>query len=568
MTQLPIETEQPVWADAYLARLAALSVADRHREMEAFSFPRNIGALLREAAAETPDALAWNFFETGETISYAALDAAVDRMAAALAGFGIARGMRVGVMLPNCPEMPITWLALARIGAVMVPVNLRYTGRELAYVLGDAVAEALVIHDECGPQWQEAMDLAEPGRMPAAHRIIRMPGEDGAPSLLPPDAVTIDALLGSVAADARYDGPEPAHGDLMNIQYTSGTTGFPKGCMLTHRYWLGAAFVNGFRDAQKFRRVLASTPFFYMDPQWLLLLCFYQRATLFVAKRQSASRFAFWLREHRINFCLFPEIVFKQPETPDDGRTELRRANIYGHRKEINAALRKRFNAPAMEAFGMTEVGPGLYMPLDALHMVGSGSCGIPSPFREARVVDEAGQDVPRGEIGELVLRGPGLMLGYYNRPDANRDSFFGDWFRTGDLFRQDEQGYFYIVGRLKDMVRRAGENIAAREVETVLRNMDEIEEVAVVAVPDDRRGEEVKAYVLPATGIVPSDDLIERIGRHCEANLASFKIPRYIAFVDDIPRTASQKVAKTVLTAGKTDLRLGAFDRVEGIWR
>ncbi|MFN3462285.1 MAG: AMP-binding protein, partial [Oceanibaculum sp.] len=113
----------------------------------------------------------------------------------------------------------------------------------------------------------------------------------------------------------------------------------------------------------------------------------------------------------------------------------------YGHRKDIHAQLRKRFNAPAMEAFGMTEIGPGLYMPLDAEHMIGSGSCGIPAPFREARVVDETGQDVPRGEIGELVIRGEGRMLGYYNRPDANTESYFGDWFRTGDLFRQDEAG-------------------------------------------------------------------------------------------------------------------------------
>lgn len=568
MTHMSIENEQPVWADAYLARIAAMSVADRHREMEAFTFPRNIGALLREAAEETPGHIAWNFFETGETITYGALDAAVDRLAAALSRFGVARGMRVGVMLPNCPEMPTAWLALARIGAVMVPVNLRYTGRELAYVLGDAEAETLIIHDECGAQWQEAIELAGPGRFPARDRVIRMPGEAGAPSLLPAEAVTIAQLVAGVPEGARYEGPEPAHGDLMNIQYTSGTTGFPKGCMLTHRYWLGAAFVNGFRDAQRFRRVLASTPFFYMDPQWLLLLTFFQRGTLFVARRQSASRFAQWLRDYQIHFCLFPEIVFKQPETADDGKTALRRANIYGHRKEVNAPLRKRFNAPAMEAFGMTEVGPGLYMPLEAVHMVGSGSCGIPSPFREARVVDENGVDVPRGEIGELVLRGPGLMLGYYNRPDANRDSFFGDWFRTGDLFRQDAEGYFYIVGRLKDMVRRAGENIAAREVETVLRNMIELEEVAVVAVPDEARGEEVKAYLLPAAGVAGDSALIARVVSHCEANLASFKIPRYIAFVDDIPRTASQKVAKTALTAGKGDLRLGAYDRVEGIWR
>lgn len=561
------QASSQLWPDRYVARLAAMSVEDRHREMEAFVFPANIYDLLRQAAEECPDTLAWNFFETGQTITYAALRRQVDRMAEALSRFGIGHGSRVGVMLPNCPDMPLVWLSLARIGAVMVPVNLRYTGRELAYVLGDARAEFLVIDEDSAGQWREAVDLAAPGAFPAPDRLIRL-AEAPAGSRLPADAPTLADLLSAVPLDGCYGGPQPSSGDLMNIQYTSGTTGFPKGCMLTQRYWLGAGFVNGLRDARRYERVLASTPFFYMDPQWLLLLCFYQRATLHVAQRQSASRFAQWLRDFRIHFCLFPEIVFKQPEHPDDAKTELRRANIYGHRKDIHALLRKRFNAPAMEAFGMTEIGPGLYMPLDAEHMIGSGSCGIPAPFREARVVDETGQDVPRGEIGELVIRGEGRMLGYYNRPDANTESNFGEWFRTGDLFRQDEAGYFYIVGRLKEMVRRAGENIAAREVETVLRNMSEVEEAAVVAVPDDRRGEEVKAYIQPAEGVAPDDRLVAAIFAHCDATLASFKIPRYLAFVTDMPRTASHKVAKKELTSGQQDLRLGAFDRVDGVWR
>lgn len=562
-----MQASLPLWPDRYVARLAALSVTERHKEMEAYAFPRNIHALLCEAADECPQALAWNFFETGQTITYAELRRQVDRIAAALARFGVRHGSRVGVMLPNCPDMPLVWLSLARIGAVMVPVNLRYTGRELAYVLGDAEAEFLVIDEDSAGQWREAVELAEPGAFPATGRLIRLAATP-AGSGFPASAPTLADLLAAVPADACYDGPQPASSDLMNIQYTSGTTGFPKGCMLTQRYWLGAAFVNGMRDARRYERVLASTPFFYMDPQWLLLLCFYQRATLHVAQRQSASRFAQWLRDYRIHFCLFPEIVFKQPEHPDDAKTALRRANIYGHRKDIHALLRKRFNAPAMEAFGMTEIGPGLYMPLDAEDMIGSGSCGIPAPFREARVVDEHGADVPRGEIGELVVRGEGRMLGYYNRPDANADSYFGDWFRTGDLFRQDEAGYFYIVGRLKEMVRRAGENIAAREVETVLRNMSEVEEAAVVAVPDDRRGEEVKAYIQPASGVAPDERLVEAIFAHCDATLASFKIPRYLAFVADMPRTASHKVAKKELTAGQQDLRVAAFDRVDGVWR
>src|SRR5690606_31622367 len=188
--------------------------------------------------------------------------------------------------------------------------------------------------------------------------------------------------------------------DLMNIQYTSGTTGFPKGCMLTHRYWVMASFVNGLRDGRRYERVLASTPFFYLDPQWLMLLAFHQRATLFVANRQSSSRFAGWLREHKIHFCLFPEIAYKQPPSPQDSELDVRRANIYGVRKQIHADLRRRFNTPAMEAFGMTEVGPSLYMPLEHTEMVGSGSCGIPAPFRDCRIVDDEGKDVAQGDEG------------------------------------------------------------------------------------------------------------------------------------------------------------------------
>lgn len=551
-TRLPIDR----WVD----ELARMSVAERHAAIEAYRFPANIGSLIREAAAQTPDTTALSFFEAGRTLTYAELDRMVDRVALALAAQGVAFGDKVGVMLPNIPEFPLCWLALMRIGAVMVPVNLRYTGRELAYVLDDSQARFLVIHDTCAEQLRAARAGAA-GSFPADERIVLVGAAAGGA------LARFEDIVAATAEGGRYEGVEPGHDTLANIQYTSGTTGFPKGCMLTHRYWLGAGLVNAVRDGKRFHRVLAATPFFYMDPQWLLILAAYHRGTLFVAARQSASRFAGWLREHRINFCLFPEIVMKQPEAPGERLTELRRANIYGVRKQAHARLRERFNAPAMEAFGMTEVGPCLYMPLDATDMIGSGSCGIPAPFRQVRIVDETGADVPAGEIGELVVRGPGIMQGYYRREDANRDSFFGEWFRTGDLFRRDERGYHYIVGRLKDMVRRAGENIAAREVEAVLRNMDEVEEAAVVPVPDPMRGEEVKAYIQPRDPAEAGDALIGRILAHCAGNLAAFKVPRYLEFVSEIPRTASQKMAKSKLVEGRADLRQGSFDRVEGRW-
>ena len=166
-----------------------------------------------------------------------------------------------------------------------------------------------------------------------------------------------------------------------------------------------------------------------------------------------------------------------------------------------------------------------------------------------------------------MLIRGPGIMLGYYKKPEATAAAFHGDWFRSGDLFRQDERGYFHIHGRLKDMIRRAGENIAAREVEAVLTGMPEIFEAAVVPVRDEQRGEEVKAYLVPEQGGEPGAGLIERVIEHCRRNLAPFKVPRYLEIVTALPKTSSGKIAKHALIGEKSDLRAGSYDRVSGQW-
>jgi crotonobetaine/carnitine-CoA ligase len=216
----------------------------------------------------------------------------------------------------------------------------------------------------------------------------------------------------------------------------------------------------------------------------------------------------------------------------------------------------------------MTEIGATLYTPLEATHMVGSGSCGIPGPWRECKVVDDAGEELPRGQMGELAVRGPNIFLGYFEKPEANAESFFGEWFRTGDLFVQDAAGWFYLVGRKKDMVRRSGENIAAREVESVLLGIDGVADAAVVGVPDALRGEEVKAYIVLAEGVSAQSLSPARIIELTAAQLASFKLPRYIEYVDELPRTPSMKIAKGVLRSAKADLRDGSFDSVDAVWR
>jgi acyl-CoA synthetase (AMP-forming)/AMP-acid ligase II len=545
-----------------MSRAAVLSVKvppveERRRQIESEPLPANIGALLDEAAAAAPSRIAMNFFESGEALTYSELHARVNRLARGMAGLGIGKGTHVGVMMPNVAAMPITWLALARLGAVMVPMNIAYTPREVQYVLEDAEVTWLFIHEECLATLDAT--TVHGGKFNNGHVVVV-----GTPR--PGQRVWSTLLEGK--DDAFQPKEAPGQDDLMNIQYTSGTTGFPKGCMLTQRYWLTIGKVNARRDGRVYERIMAATPFFYMDPQWLLLMAFYHRGTLFAARRQSASRFMDWVRTHRIQFCLFPEVVAQQPPSPQDRDNEIVRVNVYGMRKDIQEAVEERFDMIVREAFGMTEIGSGLFMPIEATDMVGSGSCGMPAPFREARIVDDEGRDVPEGEMGELVVRGPGILKGYYRKPEATRDAFFGEWFRTGDIFRKDARGFYYIVGRKKDMIRRAGENISAREVEAVLKALPGVADAAAVPVPDPTRGQEVKIYVVLAPPVTKDQISPERIIAHCEANLARFKVPRYIAYRDSLPKTPSEKIAKGELVKGVADLRAGSFDRVEGRWQ
>lgn len=534
---------------AHAARIAA---------MEARPFDSNLGTLVERFAQADPQATAWVFFDSGETLTRGQVLDRITRLASSLAKIGVKKGTHVGVVLPNVPAFPITWLALARLGAVMVPVNVRYTPAELTYVLTDSEAEYVVIDESLMPVLQSLEK--RPERLTADRVVVRGGAAEAGNHVW-------EALIAQ--GEAGYAPPWPVTADdLMNIQYTSGTTGFPKGCMQPQRYWLTMGRVAAHRDGLELKNILIAQPFFYMDPQWLTLMAMEQGGTTYVAAQPSIAKFMDWVHRYQIHFCIFPELVYRQPPRADDGKSALRRIATYGHNKDCHADLERRFNVIAREGFGMTEIGSGLSLPLEATHMVGSGVVGIPSAFRECRVVDETGHDVAAGETGELVVRGPGIFRGYYKKPEANAASFFGEWFRTGDLFIMDERGYFRIVGRLKDMIRRSGENIAAREVEAAIVTQEGIEDAAAVPVKDAERGEEVKVYIVLKPGYSPQTVTPQTILGTAARTLAPFKVPRYLEYVAELPRTPSQKIKKDALKALKPDPRVGSWDRVDGIWR
>jgi crotonobetaine/carnitine-CoA ligase len=237
--------------------------------------------------------------------------------------------------------------------------------------------------------------------------------------------------------------------------------------------------------------------------------------------------------------------------------------------RHLHAPLEERLNgAPVREMYGTTETGAAIAMPVAVDWMGGSGSCGLPAPFRRLKITNETGAELPPGGTGELWIGGPGIMLGYYRREAATAEVLRDGWFRTGDLFVRDSDGFYTVLGRIKDVIRRNGENISAAELEGVLCAMPEVIEAAALPVPDAMRGEEVKLCVALLPGLGAADLPPERILDFCRQRLAPFKLPRYIAYLPSLPKTPSGKIAKQALRPPGADLRLGAFDAAEGVWR
>jgi acyl-CoA synthetase (AMP-forming)/AMP-acid ligase II len=534
-----------------------------HAEMEqlwasakTWILPESLGALVDAAAERNGDAPLAKYLEDGTTFSYNAFAEKTRKLASALLAKGIRKGTHVGVMLPNAPSFAITWVALGRIGAVMVPINTAYTQRELHFVLSDSDAQYLVIDQAFLGVW-ESVGVPLPLIRPEAVVVAGRSNDDG-----------WEALLESGSPD--FEPPSAvSRTDLLNLQYTSGTTGFPKACMLSHDYWivLGsvAAHLRGMDGDVK--NILIWAPFFYMDSMWQLLMTMTLGGTAKIAPRPSLTRFYEYLTQEQIHYCIFPETGLAQwPEGEADKAVVLRYVSIFGWSEGARQEFARRFDAVARESFGMTEIGGATIVPRSGGRKTLERTCGMPSAFKELRIVDEHGNDVKDGEIGELWVAGRGILWGYYKRPEANASNFNGRWFRTGDLLTRDSDGYFRIVGRIKDMIRRAGENIAAQEVEACLREMPGVLEVSAIGVPDAKKGEEVKVYLL-LEGIKSADDVSpEAVIDFCSSRLAKFKIPRFIEYVKEFPRTASGKILKRELIA-EGDLRARAWDRLEARW-
>ncbi|MFD8627908.1 class I adenylate-forming enzyme family protein [Streptomyces hygroscopicus] len=495
---------------------------------------KTIPEALDYAAEQWPDNPALTHLEGGgPTLTWAELREGIARVRTGLERLGVAPGDKVGIMLRNQVEFPLTWLAVIEAGAVAVPMNPKYTPREIGFVLGDA-----------GARWLVAADDVVTGTL-ADDRIGPVPSERivgvGEP---------VTGVHDFTAVTAREPTPRTHRadpGDVVNIQFTSGTTGLPKGCLLTHTYWIelgvyGAAIGDGPQ------RILADHPFYYMQNQAYLMMALTCGGGLFVTAGLSRRKFLDWLTDHRIDMAWIDEGMLDLPESAADRSLALKKAPVSALPPSLHEALERRFDLRARELYASTEVGNGTYVPYERTDTVGSGSMGWCFPHRESKIIDRDGNEVEPGRSGELCLRGSGMMLGYHNRPEANTELFLpGGWFRIGDIVRKEADGQHYYEGRVRDTIRRSGENIAAAEVELQIMALPEVEEVGVIPVPDPRRDEEVKAVIV----LKPGASLTAReVEAWCLTGLARFKVPRYVEFRESLPHTSSGKVAKAELRA------------------
>ncbi|EMD23733.1 AMP-binding protein [Amycolatopsis azurea] len=485
--------------------------------------------LLEHRARDSPER---EFLRFGEwSWSFAEIDDWTSRLAHRLIEVdGVQPGDRVAIMLPNVVHWPVVWLAALKAGAVAVPINSSYRRADLAFVLRDSGAR-VVFTDA------DRVELIASVVAGEDIRVVDVADDGAEPFPATPPAVPIDG------------------GALANLQYTSGTTGFPKACMLTHDYWVrlgwicAAATGLGPEDV-----LLTAQPFSYMDPQWNTALALTVGAPLVVLPRFSASTFMADVRRHRATFFYvlgsMPTLLFKQPPTPEDRDNDLRLVFCSGIPVGLHARLEERWGAPWREIYGMTESGIDLFSPFGDADAVGSGSLGQPVPTKQVRVVDPDGTEVPDGEAGELIIAGTPMMNGYWNRPEDTARVLRDGWLHTGDVVIRHSDDGIRLVGRIKDMVRRGGENVASVEVEAALERDDLVVSAAVVAEPDETLGEEVKAFVQLAAGVPSGRATAERIVERAGKELARFKVPRYIEFVAEFPRTPSERVSKPALKA------------------
>jgi carnitine-CoA ligase len=515
----------------------------------------NIRELIEAQTKKHPNKVFLYFGE--QEVTYKAFNENINRAANVFLKLGVKKGDRVCFFLPNCPEFLYGYFGLAKIGAILVPINTNYKTEETRYIINHSEANTILVHSSM----KMVVDKIR-SEVPSLKNFLSLGVGKEEGGYLPLEETLKNASTDLGPIDVREE-------DLCEIMYTSGTTGPSKGVMMTHKYWI----INGYgysypMDVKPEERLFTCLPLFHANAQgYSTMGALTAGASLILMERFSATKFWDQIRHYKATVFNFIgamlTILGKQPESERDRDHHVRAA--YGSpalEKKFQEYMEQRFGIAFISGYGLTESGLCIIQPLYGLRK--EQSMGLPKQIpgaefvNEIKIVDEHDREVPRGTIGEIVIKNPAVMKGYYKDPELTNRVIREGWLHTGDQAWMDEDGYFYFADRKRDVIRRRGENVSSMEVENVINAHPKVMESAVIGVPSDLYDDEVKAYVIlkPKETLEPLDLI-----KWCKERLAYFKIPRFIEFRTEFPKTPTHRVQKYKLKEEKKDLTTDCFD-------
>ena len=501
----------------------------------------NLDENLKRSASSFPDSIAYIYRD--KSVTYTELNQQVDRLAAGLSARGIGKGDGVAVLLGNSPEFLITYYGILRLGAFVVPMNPLYTKEEINYILDDSQAKAVIAHISVEPKLSEVREQLKNLKL-----VIYTDAED--------QECTWEHLM-----ETRNNvylspfnvclSPFIDQEDLAVILYTSGTTGKPKGAMLSHRNLASNAdAISELIELHDKDCVVSVLPMFHV---FCMTICLNAPiacgATVLIVPKFSPLDVVRTIREKKATvFAGVPTMynfIFQLPESTAEDFLSIRLCISGGASipVELLQKFENKYNVFILEGYGLSETSPLVAInPLNGTRK--PGSIGLDIPGVKSKIVNEEGKELPRGEVGELVVQGPNIMNGYLRMPEATLAAFIDGWFYTGDLATMDEEGYIYIVDRKKDMIIVGGYNVYPREVEEVLYQHPAVVEAAVIGVSDGEYGENVKAYVVVNDEQITMNDII----RFCQDKLVKYKLPRHVEFSKELPKNSTGKILRREL--------------------